>query len=176
MSKFVKELITEEIKVRYDGVNSACVVDITGMSVQKTEDLRKKLHSHSARLQVVKNAIARRAFKGSELEPLGAALEGPSAIITTSDSIIAVAKALVAAAVEFPKLKLKQAIIEGDAGLVTIEQASKMRGRREMLGEIAAASVSPGRKLAGCIGGPAGRIAGCIKTIADKTEVAAEAA
>ena len=77
MSKAVKEMITEELRRRYVGMDSACVVDLTGMDVQEQEKLRSSLRKNSTRFEVVKNSLARRAFQGSPLEPLGNALVGP---------------------------------------------------------------------------------------------------
>lgn len=168
MSKLVKGMVTEEIRKRYEGLASACVVDITGMTVQEQEGLRKVLRGKSGRMQVVKNSLARLAFKGGPLEPLGPSLSGPCAVVTANESIIDVARALIAAAKEFKALKLKKAIFEGDAQLLTVEQISKMRGRREILGELSMLISSPGRAVAGCIRAPQSKLAGCIKALADK--------
>ncbi len=84
MSKTIKGMITEELRKRYAGMKDACVVDLTGMSVLEQEDLRGRLRKKSARLEVVKNSLARRAFRESVLEPLGDALVGPCALVTSS--------------------------------------------------------------------------------------------
>jgi large subunit ribosomal protein L10 len=172
MSKPVKELITETLRKRYDGVQDACVVDLTRLDVQRTQQLRRDLCSKSMRLEVVKNALARRAFRGGSLEPLGERLTGPCALVTGGESIVDVAKTLVHWAKELGDIKLKDAIVEGDAELLTVDQVARMKGRREMLGELAMLISSPGRALAGCVGSPAGRIAGCLKTLAGRQEAA----
>jgi hypothetical protein len=43
----------------------------------------------------------------------------------------------------------------------------------ELQGEIVVLAASPGRNLAGAIAGPAGAIAGCIKSLVEKLEEAA---
>ena len=87
MSKPVKNLITNEYRAAYDGVDSACLVDLSGMTVLEQQKLRRSLREKSARLRVVKNSLARRAWKDTVLEPLGTALEGPCALVTTSESL-----------------------------------------------------------------------------------------
>lgn len=172
MSKPVKGMITSELRERYAGVESACVVELIGMDVQSQERLRHTLRERSARLEVVKNSLARRAFKDTPLEPLGNVLEGPCALITSSTSLIEIAKLLVEASKDFAKLKLKLALLDGDPSLLSIAELSKMRGRMELLAEVAMLIASPGRSIAGCIGSPQAKIAGCLKTLADREEAA----
>lgn len=175
MSKPIKAMVSEELRARYQDVSNVCVVELTGLSVQQQEKLRAMVREKSGRLEVVRNSLARRAFADTPLEPLGKALEGPSALVVTQESLIDVAKALIEAAKEFKKLKLKQALYDGDPNLMTVEEVSKLRGIRELIGEVLMLITSPGRAVAGCIGGPQARVAGCLKAIADK-EPAADAA
>ena len=168
MSKAVKALMTDQLRERYAGLNSACVVELTGLDVQAQEKLRRNLRAKSARLEVVKNSLARRAFEGGPLDPLGAALVGPCAVVTAPGSLIDVAKLLVAAAKDFKKLKLKQGVLDGDPALLSVEAISKMRGRNEILGELAMLVSSPGRAIAGCLQSPQAKIAGCLKAMIDK--------
>lgn len=173
MSKLIKGMIEGDLRRRFQGVDSACVVDLTGLSVQAQEKLRATVRSKSGRMEVVKNSLARRAFRGGPLEVLGDALIGPCAIITSRESMIEVAKALMQAAREFKNLKLKKAVVEGDPSLLTVEEVSRLRGRRELLGEVAMLISSPGRAIAGCLAAPQSKIAGCLKAIVEKGEPAA---
>ena len=168
MSKQIKEMVRAALASRYADARSACVVDLTGLDVKSTERLRCTLREKSARIQVVKNSMARRALVGTVLEPLGDALEGPCALVTSEDSIIDAAKALVALTKEFASLGLKHAVYEGDPALLTVEQLSKMRSKTELLGDVAMLVVSPGRAIAGCLAGPQGKIAGCLKAMIEK--------
>lgn len=168
MSKPLKNMLTSYLKERYADVDSACVVDLTGLDVQTTEKLRKAVRAKGGRLEVVRNRLAREAFAGTALKPLGAALRGPSALITTDESIIDIAKALVDFARESKKLTLKEAILDGDPSLLTVKDLSTMKSRLEIIGDVAGLIWGPGRRVAGAIASPQGKIAGCIKAIADK--------
>lgn len=172
MSKPVKALISKQLHDCYEGISSACVVELTGLDVKAQEKLRASLREKSARLQVVKNSLARVAFKDGPLAPLGDSLTGPCALVTSTASLVDVAKSLIEAAREFKNLKLKKAIFEGDPNLITVEELSRMKGKRELLGEVAMLIASPGRALAGCLQSPQSKIAGCLKTLADKSEAA----
>ena len=175
MSRFVKELMTTVLKDHYAGVDSACVVDLTGLDVQTTEKVRGVLREQGARLRVVKNRLARQAFADGPLGPLGAALEGPCALVVSEQSIIDAAKALAELAKEHAALTLKQALVDGDPALLSVAEVAKMRSKSELLGEVALLLTSPARRLAGCLAAPQAKIAGCLKAVADK-EPEAEAA
>jgi len=174
MSKPLKQLMTDTLRQRYEGVDSACVVDLTGLNVGLTTSFRRLLQGKSIRMEVVKNSLAARAFKGTPLEPLGNSLEGPCAIVVGGDSIIEVAKLLVEAMRDYPKVTLKQAILDADPTLLRVADIAKLKDRRQLMAEVAMLIASPGRRVAGCIASPQAKIAGCLKAIAEKAESAEE--
>ena len=168
MSKTIKAMVTDDLRVRYREVRSACVVDLTGLNVQEQQSLRATLRTRSGRLEVMRNSLARRAFQDGPLEPLSSTLVGPCALVTGSESVIELAKALVEAAQEFTQLKLKHAIMEGVPDLLTVEILAKMKSHRELIAEVAQLIGSPARALAGCLASPQSRIAGCLKALIEK--------
>lgn len=168
MSKAVKGMVTEELRSRYDGVSSACVVDITGLNVQEQQELRTHLREKNAQMQIVKNSLAKRALQDGPLKLLSESLTGPCALIVSEQSIIEIAKVLTEASKNFSELKLKNAMMDGDAELLTVVQLSKMKSLRELVGDIAMLISSPGRSIAGCLASPQSKIAGCLKAIVDK--------
>jgi len=176
MSKPVKDLVTNEYKKLFGGADGACVVSVIGLDAISTNKLRGELRHKKIVLKVVKNSLAKRAFSDGPLAPLGAALNGPCALVTGGGSVIDVAKTLVELKKTYPKIELRQGVLGGEVDLIDLEQLAKMKSRVELIGEVAMLIMSPGRKLAGCLGSPAGKIAGCIKTIADKKEEGGPAA
>ncbi|GMU47536.1 MAG: hypothetical protein AMXMBFR26_23180 [Porticoccaceae bacterium] len=57
---------------------SLVVADARGVNVTDITALRKRAREQGVRLRVIKNSLARRAFKGTEFECLDAELAGPS--------------------------------------------------------------------------------------------------
>jgi len=168
MSKRVKDLITRELQTCYADVDSACVVSLQGLDAVSTNQLRAELKAKNIRLRVVKNSLARRAFAGTRLEPLGERLEGPCALVTGGESIVDVAKELVRWSEQLPAIELKQGIIEGDPDLVPVEQIARMKSVTELRADLAGGVLGPGRRLAAAISGPAGLVASCLKTLVEK--------
>ncbi len=171
MSKRVKDFITNEVRARYDGIDSAVLVDPTGVDAVTNNQMRGDLRSKSVRLEVVKNSLARRAFAGGPLERMGALLVGPNALVTGGDSIVDAAKAIAEWSKKTGLFEIRGAMVEGellDAGAA--KALAVMPGRRELQQEVLALACAPGRRLCGALLGPGGLIAGCIKAISEKQE------
>jgi ribosomal protein L10 len=93
---------------------------------------------------VVKNSVARRAFKSSGLEPLVKNIEGPCGVVFIKDEPVAVSQALCNFAKEHEQLKLeggslKDKIIEKS----DIEVMSKLPSKEALRGMVVVALNSP---------------------------------
>jgi large subunit ribosomal protein L10 len=169
MSMELKTMIADVLRDRYVGIDEACVVDMSKLSVQDAQSVRRSLTAKNLRVSVVKNSMARRAFEGGPLESLSRGLSGPCALVTGGDSIIDMARALVDIAKEYPNLTTKHAVMDGEAELYEVSVVAKFRGRLELLGEVANLVGAPGRSIAGAIASPQGKIAGCLKAIVENS-------
>ena len=85
MSRPLKELMTREIATEYADLRDCIVIDYTRVTAVEADQLRAELRKQGAKMQVVKNRLAARAFRESDLSELAAALKGPSAIIYGPD-------------------------------------------------------------------------------------------
>jgi len=172
MSKRVKDLISTEVRSRYEGVDSAVLVDPTGVDAVTNNQMRGDLRSKSVRLEVVKNSLARRAFAGGPLEGIAGLLVGPNALVTGGDSIVDAAKAIGEWSKKTGLLEFRGAVVDGEVlDAAGAKALTAMPGRRELQQEILALTCGPGRRLCGALLGSGGVIAGCIKAISEKAEV-----
>ena len=62
MSKYVKNLVVQDLKRRLDGVDDAVLVNVVGMEANETVVLRKQFRDKGIGLLVVKNSLAKRAY------------------------------------------------------------------------------------------------------------------
>lgn len=170
MSKQLKALMVDTLRKRYEGVQEACVVDVSGVNVEKTVRLRRELTAKGMRMHVVKNSQARRAFDGGPLGPLGEQLAGPCALVTGGDSIIDVAKEIVRLTKDHEALTPKFALLVDETAPMLVVDLAKFKNFAELMSEIALLVVSPARRLAACLASPQAKIAGCLKVLADKEE------
>ena len=169
MSKPVKELMRKELVKRFEGVDSLAVIGFTGLDAISTNLIRKRLMKKNIRMSVVKNAVARQAFKSLGLEKACDLLEGPSAVVYGSDSVVTVVRELLDIGKDSPNLTVKAAYMEGTSfGADQIEQLSKYPTRDEAIALVVSAALAPGKKLAGCILAPGKKLAGILKTIEEK--------
>ncbi len=73
---------------------SAVVAEYRGLSVAEMTELRKEARSADVYLRVVKNTLARRAFKGTDFECLEDSLKGPVLLAFAKDDPGAAARVI----------------------------------------------------------------------------------
>lgn len=177
MSKLLKEMISTELKGRYEAVENAVWIDFIGVDGLTNTELRRNLRGKEMSLEVVKTSLLRVALKGSKLAPLAAAMEGPAALVTGGASAVAVAKALESWAPRIKTLKLRGAILEGEfIDEQRVGGLAKMPTKRDLQGQVASCLMAPGARLASAILSPGGKIAGCLKALIEKLEKAGDGA
>ncbi len=172
MSKTVKGIMMGEYKSRVGGASDAMVISIRGLKGKDTTRFRAKLRKNSIKVAVIRNALAKAAFKGTGLEALFPLLEGPSALAFGGQSVVEVAREIVDLVKDFPGLELKGAVLDGTLfkGEAGVKELSKFPTKAEAQAQVVTLLVSPGRKLLGQIKGPGSALAGIIKAIETKLE------
>ena len=171
MSKPVKEMVRSELTRRFKGLTSMAVVGFVGLDAGATNRLRGRLLAKDMRLTVVKNSIARQAFKEIGVPQACEMLDGPCALAYGGDSVVDLVRELLDIAKESPALTVKAALLEGEIyGSDQIDALSKYPTRDEAIGIVASCALAPASKLAAALLGPGGRIGGILKTIEEGQE------
>jgi large subunit ribosomal protein L10 len=166
MSKYVKELITNELKSRFDGVNDALLVDVIGMESNANVELRKELRQKDIHLLVVKNSLAFRATEGTALAPAFEGATGTIAVVWGGEDVISLAKEVtrLAGNKKYEPFAPKGGVMDGaPLSADDVMAVSKWPSRAEQLSLLVGQILSPGANLAAQILGPGGKLASQVK-------------
>jgi large subunit ribosomal protein L10 len=150
MSKYVKNLVSDELKSRLTGVNDLLFVNIAPLSANVNCELRRELRGKDIHLMMVKNSLARRACEGTPLAAGFEGLAGQTAVMWGGQDIVSLAK-------EFVRLtKEKQyAAIESRGGVMDgarlapedVAKVSKWPSRQEQISLLLGQILAPGANL-----------------------------
>ena len=88
----LKQPIVDEISANVKDAQSVVLVNYLGISVAGDTALRKELRENGVVYKVYKNTLMKRAFTGSEFEPLCEHLEGANAIAISKEDPCAPAR------------------------------------------------------------------------------------
>ncbi len=178
MSKYVKNLIAENLRERLKGVSDALLVNMVGMSVNANNRLRGELADKKVNVIVVKNSLAARATSGTPLAPMFEGLSGTSAICWGSDDIVSLAKE-VTRLVKDEKNKPFEArggVMDGQhLSADQVAQVATWPSRLEQLSILMGQILSPGANLVSQLKSVGGELASQIEQKGEGAE-AAEAA
>lgn len=172
MSKPIKNMITRDLTNRLQDVTSVAICGFTGLNSEQTYAMRTRLAEKDISFTVVKNSMAKRAFKETGLDYAENLLDGPCALAFGSDSIVSVVRELLDINKESDALTVKGAVLDGEIfeGDAAVKQLSNFPTREEAIAQVVQCVLSAGGNVAGCLAGPGGQIAGILKKIEEDKE------
>ena len=165
MQRTEKEQVVAELAERLRSTESLIVADYRGLTNSQLAELRGKLRSSGAQLQVVKNTLTRRAAESAGAESLLALLEGPTAIafVETDGDPVAVAKALSDTARDTKVLSFRGGMLSGRSiSSVEIEELAKLPAPEVVKSQLVGVIVAPLTQLAGLVAAPLRDLVGLI--------------
>lgn len=173
MSKYVKNLVTEDLRKRLAGVHDAVLVSVVGLDANADNSLRAELSSKDINLLVVKKSLAARATNGTPLGSMFDGVAGSAAICWGAQDVVALAKEVVRLAKmdEYKAFEARGGVLDGEPLTAQqVEQVSKWPTREEQLSILMGQVLAPGAQLAGQLVSVGGALASQIQQEADEEE------
>ena len=138
------EKLTEE----FQSASHAIVGTFSKLTVEKDFELRKLVRGAGGRYRVVKNTLAERAAKGTQVEQAMKGLTGVTSIAYTSGDPVALAKALSKYAKDNPEYTFKAGIVEGRViAIRDIDALANMPSKEEIYSKLLFLMNAPAQRL-----------------------------
>lgn len=161
MSKYVKELMMDQLRSDLDGSRWLLILDLKGLDANAEHQFRRDLRKKSIRLRVLKNSLARRVFGEMGLDGLSQFLDGPSAVAWGGEGITELAKEISTQVKNLKKPEIKGGAVEGVVvGREQVDDLTKLPSREVLIGQVLGLLLGPARQAISLITSPASTLAG----------------
>jgi len=175
MNKTDKTALIAELKDKFEGSQFFYITDSSTLTVEKTNQLRRKCFENNVEMRVLKNTLVQKA-----LEQIGAEdkyaeiienLKGPTAVMFTDKSNLP-AKLIKDFRGQDERPLVKAAYIEGDVfvGDDQLATLAALKSKEELVGEIIALLQSPIKNVVGALQSSGHKLSGLLKTLGDRPE------
>ena len=174
LTKQQKEEAVAAISERLAGHNTVYLTDYAGLSVDKTNKLRRAFRDAGVEFVVLKNTLVRRAMEAHESADVFAgifeSLNGPTAVAFTNDPA-SPAKVIKQFnkdnATDLPRFKA--AFVDGAVfGEGQLDMLASLKSKDELLADILGLLMSPINNVAGALRAPGAGLASIIEQISEK--------
>jgi large subunit ribosomal protein L10 len=167
MSRRLKELMVDELRRAYQGVETCLVVDLHRANGEEAVALRRYLAERGVRLRAVRNSMAARALAEVGMAEVERYLEGPCALASGGEDLLGLAKTLIECRQKHRTLAVRGGVSAGrpmDARKV--EELAQVGSVERLRALVVGALETPLRQLAWTLGAPLSGLAGVLKQVA----------
>ena len=148
LTKAKKAEKVEQLAKELEGSTSAIVGTFAKLTVSQDFELRKTVRAAGGRYRVLKNKLAARASKGSQIEAALQGLKGVSSVAYTSGDPVALAKALSKYVKDNPEYTFKAGIVEGRViQIKDIDALANMPAKEEIYAKLLMLINAPAQRL-----------------------------
>jgi len=182
MSKYVKEMMMDQLKSDLDGSRSVLIVDLKGLDAIAEHGLRRDLRKKSIKIRALKNTLARRVFSEMGMDGLSRFLAGPSVAVWGGDGVAELAQEMSRQVKALKKPEIKGGAVDGVViGPSQVEDITKLPSREALIGRVVSLALAPAQRVVSLANAPAAGIMGQLKTLSegapeDEAEAGSEAA
>ena len=174
MEKAKKLEITDEITKLMDSSEALYLTDFSGMTVEEVNSLRTDFYKAGIKYKVVKNTLALRAIKKSQIyakfeDKLQNSLKGPTGIVFAGDDPVSPAKIIKKFFDKSQKPKLKVAILESEIyNGGQLNELSLLLSKNDLIARIMSSLDSPVSGIIGSINAVVRDLSSVIEEVAKK--------
>lgn len=137
MDRTQKTQEVAELKETFAAATSAVVLEFKGLTVDKDTAFRKSVRDGKGQYRVSKNTLLRLAVKETAFESLSGSFKGASAVATTKDDIIALAKAVNDFLKDNPAASFKAGVMDGkQIALKDIQTLADLPSREVLIAKL----------------------------------------
>jgi large subunit ribosomal protein L10 len=173
MSKYVKELMMDQLRSDLDGSRSLLILDLKDLDAVAEHGLRRDLRKKSIRLRVLKNSLARRVFADLGMDGLSRFLEGPSAMVWGGEGITELAKEISSQVKTLKKPAIKGGAVEGVVvGPEQVDDITKLPSREVLIGQVIALLLGPAREALSLLSSGGSTLVGQLEALAKRQKEA----
>jgi len=149
LSRAKKAEKVEQLSKELAGSTSAIIGTFAKLTVAQDYELRKTVRAAGGRYRVLKNKLAERAAKGSNIEDALKNLKGVSSVAYTSGDPVALAKALAGWVAENAEFTFKLGIVDGKViNVAEVKALATMPGKEEIFAKLLFLINAPAQRLA----------------------------
>jgi large subunit ribosomal protein L10 len=138
-----------ELATELEGSTSAIVGTFAKLTVAQDYNLRKVVRAAGGKYRVLKNKLAARAAKGTQVEAALQGLKGVSSVAYTSGDPVALTKAISTWVTDNAEFTFKLGIVDGKViSIEEIKQLATMPGKDELFSKLLFLINAPAQRLA----------------------------
>lgn len=161
MNRAEKKAAIEELNQAFVAAPHLILTSFRGLTVNQSNQLRRRVRDAGGRYQVIKNRLAKRAAVGTGAERLTEKFCGPCAVAIHPSDPIALAKALSDFAKTNPELELLAGLIDAKALVDAdgVKQLASLPALPELRAQLLALVATPATTLVRLLGTPGTQLA-----------------
>lgn len=174
MNRTEKEKAVASLNSGFSDAKFVSLLAFQGLNVAEISSLRHELRGTGTEFHVVKNTLAKRAIKGTDLEQLEEHFQGSTAVALTNQDPGPPAKILSRFAKDNPKLEVKIGLLEGKTlSKEKVEALSKLPPREVLLSILLGTLKAPTSGLVNVLAGVLTKFMGTLQAIKQEKEKSA---
>ena len=169
-----KKVIVDQVGTTASNALSLVIADARGVDVTHMTTLREKARKQNIEIRVVRNTLAKLAFKGTDFECVSEVLTGPSLFGFSMEDPGAAARLFKEFAKDNDKFEVKALSISGqllDNGQIDV--LAKLPTLEQALGQLACVTLAPITKLVRTFNEVPTKVTRVVGAVRDKKQEAA---